>query len=452
MAGKRLIDTLITTGQMDLQPHLARFAAPATRALLHAVAAEAQALGFALYIVGGFVRDLLLGRPSQDLDLVVEGDAIRLGRTLVKRYGGRLVSHAPFGTAVWYLPENQTDFFRKLSIPVKNSSFTLPRFVDLISARRETYSRSGALPDVHFASIREDQLRRDFTINALAIRLNGFYTGHLLDPGRGLQDLRDRKIRVLHPRSFKDDPTRMFRTVRYATRLKFTIEPATLKQLKSFLRYLANVSPDRLRNETELVMLEEDRVQILQTLQRLGVLKSVHPALRLQPAAAKALKKIPQKIEPHWEPVSNADLGLVLWLMHLSPREVGQIADRLRFPLSVRSAAESAARLRNAAAGLKKLPASRLVGALESEPLLAVYALFLVNQSNAFGKKLLRYARQWRHIRPHLSGDDLRKMGLTPGPAYKRILEQTRAAWLDGKIKNVQQERKLIKKLAGEYY
>ena len=156
--------------------------------LIHRVADEASALGFSIYIVGGFVRDLLLGRPGLDFDLVVEGDAIELADSLVSKYGGKATIHQKFGTANWFVN--------------KNSS------IDLISARSEIYSHPAALPTVKMGTISDDLHRRDFTINTLAIRLDGDHFGELHDGLGGLDDLQHGLVRVLHPRSFIDDPTR----------------------------------------------------------------------------------------------------------------------------------------------------------------------------------------------------------------------------------------------------
>ncbi len=155
--------------------------------LLSNIADQAASLGMPCYVVGGFVRDLLLGKPVNDLDIIVEGDAIELGTALVKKHGGKLTPHTKFRTAIWRLP----------------SSFIIyPSSLDLITARKETYKTAGALPTIKPSTIDDDLRRRDFTINAIAIRLDGDYFGELLDPLNGQDDLEKGIIRVLHPRSF----------------------------------------------------------------------------------------------------------------------------------------------------------------------------------------------------------------------------------------------------------
>ena len=176
-------------------------------ALLKLTAEIAYEQKAALYIVGGFVRDLILERPSQDFDLVVEGDAIALARQLQERYGGRLTTHARFGTAKWMIANIRPELARMLNQPENASD--LPEFLDLISARTEFYTHPTALPTVERGSIKLDLHRRDFTINTLALRLDGSHYGELHDYWGGLNDLREGLVRVLHSLSFVDDPTRM---------------------------------------------------------------------------------------------------------------------------------------------------------------------------------------------------------------------------------------------------
>jgi tRNA nucleotidyltransferase (CCA-adding enzyme) len=443
----------VSSGQtiLDLARVLNKALTPTTVALLFLISEEAEKQRAPLFIVGGFVRDLLLERPNLDLDLVIEGDAIQLGRALLKRFGGQLTPHQSFGTAIWWLPEDKKKLLGDIGLPNKKKSAPqFPDFVDLVSARQESYRRPGSLPDVKFADIRADQYRRDFTINTLALCLAGLRKGQLLDPWDGLRDLRHGLLRVLHSKSFSDDPTRILRCVRFAVRLKFKIEPGTLKQLKSSLRFTKQISGDRVRRELELALEEEKRVQVLQQMQRLGVLKSTNPGLKWQPSMAALLRRpIPSSALRVWglENVPFTDLGFILWFAQLPASVIPAIIDRLRFTADQRAAAVAAARLRASQPSLKKLPVSRLVSALEREPLLAVFALYLLNSNNKFGQRLNRYAKEWRHVRSHLDGNDLKKLGLQPGPDYRNILERLRSARLDGEVKNVAQEKALLKKI-----
>jgi tRNA nucleotidyltransferase (CCA-adding enzyme) len=211
--------------------------------LVREASAAAAEMGFSLYFVGGFVRDLLLGQPNFDVDLVVEGDAIALARQLAHEKGGRVRSHARFGTAKWILDD-----------PVEYGIAS----VDFVSARTEFYGHPTALPEVERSSIRQDLHRRDFTINTLAICLDPGHWGELLDFYGGEEDLKQGIIRVLHSLSFVEDPTRMLRAVRFEQRLGFRIEPRTEELIDSALGLLDRVSSERIRHELYLILREEE--------------------------------------------------------------------------------------------------------------------------------------------------------------------------------------------------
>ncbi|HSO26490.1 MAG TPA: CBS domain-containing protein, partial [Anaerolineales bacterium] len=223
-------------------------------ALLRCTAQLAYERRLALYIVGGFVRDLMLGQPSQDFDLVVEGDAIALTRALADLYGGRVTSHARFGTAKWHIGAIKTELTNRLlaeeaaadllssARPVHAAD--LPDSLDLVSARTEFYTHPSALPTVERGSIKLDLHRRDFTINTLALRLDGHHYGELYDYWGGLNDLRQGLVRVLHSLSFVDDPTRLLRAVRFEQRFFFRIGPRTLVLMLEARSLLDRVSGD----------------------------------------------------------------------------------------------------------------------------------------------------------------------------------------------------------------
>lgn len=408
---------------------------PASRRLLNAVAAQAQEQSLPLYIVGGFVRDALLGHPSLDLDLVVEGDAIAFGRKLVRALGGNLQAHKEFGTAVWAL----------------EPATGLPAFVDLISARRERYARSGALPVVEFSTLRDDQYRRDFTINTLALRLDGEHAGELYDPFGGLPDLRRGWVRVLHESSFADDPTRMFRSLRFAGRLGFQLEGRTSAQLRANLGGIRNVSGERLFNELNLILPETQRSQMLTGLQRRGVLRAVHPGLGFTASMAAELDaaRLPAKL---WAlDTDAAELGWAIWLAQLPHHTVQSVSQRLRFPRELAEVVLAAATLRTQVRGWVALPASVVTRRLERVPLLAVYAASLLQPGAQAARVLANYAHRWRTLHANTDGEALKARGLQPGPVYSRILGALRDAWLDGEVTTPKQEQALLERLLREH-
>ncbi|MBE3117409.1 MAG: CCA tRNA nucleotidyltransferase, partial [Candidatus Atribacteria bacterium] len=250
-----LTDSLVRAERLE------RTLPPDYLTLLHLVADEAAARGLPLYLVGGFVRDLLLGRSVKDFDLVVEGDAISLAKALAAQHGGRVTVHVRFGTAQWFLPDSDI------------------HALDFISTRSESYKHPAALPTVKPGMLIDDLRRRDFTINTLALRLDGDHFGELRDDLGGLEDLQAGLVRVLHPVSFVDDPTRLFRAVRYELRYGFQIAPETLALIPDARLLINRLSAERVRHELDLILEEENAASMLKRLAELGILAAAHPAL-----------------------------------------------------------------------------------------------------------------------------------------------------------------------------
>src|SRR5215510_618575 len=243
--------------------------------LLNLFAYQAAALQTPLYLVGGVVRDMILGRIVNDFDLVVEGNIAAFTESILKKYGGKMLVHSHFGTAKWILNEST---FKRLDFPISRfPDFELS--FDLVSARSETYAKPGALPDVERSTIDDDLRRRDFTINAMALRLDGNHYGELMDPLGGEADLESGIIRVIHPKSFIHDPTRIYRAVRYEGRYGFQIADDTLALIPDARPIIAELSAERIRHELDLILAEPNVAFILARLAELDLLKPIHPAL-----------------------------------------------------------------------------------------------------------------------------------------------------------------------------
>jgi tRNA nucleotidyltransferase (CCA-adding enzyme) len=434
-------------------------ALPAGRlALLKAVAAQARELHQAVYIVGGVVRDLVLERPSLDFDVVVEGDAIALGNALCQRFGGRVVAHGRFGTAKWWIAGQRAGLAEVLETSAPLDPDDLPESLDLISARVEFYEYPTALPTVERSSIKLDLHRRDFTINTMAIRLDGRHYGDLYDYWGGLIDLRQGVVRVLHSLSFVDDPTRMLRAVRFEQRFGFRIEARTLQLMADAHPMVPQVSGERLRHELDLMLSEANAIAMFDRLAELGLLRAIHPGLEWNAGIAErvsiGLTCVPDPIWDLPEVVGHIPLARVLayvaWFGALQPEQAQTVGDLLRMPVVVLRAIAAVHSLRPQLAGWVNTRPSLIVEQLETYPRLALFALQMETESEAIGILLQRFAGQWRQIEPLTNGDDLRARGVPPGPAYRAILSALRQGWLDGEITSEEEERERLEGLISE--
>ncbi|MGZ9220632.1 MAG: CCA tRNA nucleotidyltransferase [Anaerolineales bacterium] len=398
-------------------------------ALIRLVRMEAEKLGLPLFIVGGSVRDLVLGRAVNDFDLIVEGDAIALARSLASRHGGKVTAHTEFGTAKWFLPDNL------------KSDAEAHDTLDIVSARSETYKHPAALPTVRTGSIKDDIRRRDFTINALAIRLDGSHFGELRDDLNGMDDLHKGIIRVLHPRSFIDDPTRMYRAVRYEGRYEFKIAEDTLALISEARPLVEKLSAQRIRHELDLILEEPNAASMLARLDELDLLAPIHPSLsnfnQSNLATLKADDSVLQNRQARW----------ILWLMHLTEQEIEFVNGRLHFTANLLKTVRSAALLnanRTAVTGLKP---SQCVELLEGYSLGALEAVYHILPDEEIKNKISKFLSEWRHIKPKTTGHDLKKRGIPPGPKYTEILRRLRAAWLDGEVKSEEDEKEMLANL-----
>jgi tRNA nucleotidyltransferase (CCA-adding enzyme) len=402
--------------------------------LLRNVADTAGARQLPLYLVGGFVRDLMLGIPATDFDLVVEGDAIAFAKALAAQYGGRVTAHVRFGTAQWFHLDSDR------------------HALDFISTRSETYTHPGALPSVKFGRLRDDLARRDFTINTLALRLDGEHWGELHDELGGLNDLKSGLVRVLHPQSFLDDPTRLFRAVRYEQRYGFQIVPETLRLIPPARPLIGSLSAERIRHELDLILNEEKAAAMLKSLAELDLLQPVHPALAWndqkrvrfingwQTALEGNIKAIPSS-------AGRDFLNWHFWLLDLPLNGIESLEQRLHFHAKLQGSLLAASALFADLFSLTKIKPSQCVARLEGMPLTAVYAVFLSVPEGEARQNLLKYLENWRYVKPKTNGHDLQKRGLPPGPRYQKVLSRLRQAWLDGEVGTEGEEITMLEKL-----
>ncbi|MBM3125950.1 MAG: CCA tRNA nucleotidyltransferase [Chloroflexi bacterium] len=409
---------------LDRKLHNTELLAPERLDLLFRVANQAEKLGMNIYLVGGIIRDLLLDRRVEEMDVVVEGDAGKLGLRLHNEHGGKLTRHHRFKTATWFYSESGA--------------------LDLVTARSETYPTPGALPVIETASILDDLRRRDFTINAMAAKVEKEQPGELLDIFNGRSDLDRKIIRILHRRSFVDDPTRMLRALRYEQRYGFRIDDGTSECMNSeALKILSGMSGERIRYEFESILREKHPAGMMRRAQELGLLRAFNPEL---PAFNPSYELLLESVPPIEFGISNEPLalGMAIWLADVSPQQIRQIARRLDFPRRLSIVCLSAAEIRSWLPGKSQdLKPSQWTENLEKHPPFAIYVTWLLSQA----APLRDYLVNWRNIRPHATGETLIALGLPPGPQYKRLISRLRRAWLDGEIHSEQEERELLHKL-----
>ena len=455
---------------------------PAPRlSLLKLIAEIAREQHSALYIVGGFVRDLILEMPSFDFDLVVEGDAIILAKVLAQRFGGRVTSHSRFGTAKWFLKNQGKTNGKPIDLSVIQTQLSLlgsqlpsldltelPDSIDLITARTEFYSYPTALPTVEQSSIKLDLHRRDFTINTMALRLDGHHYGELYDYWGGLNDLRQELVRCLHSLSFVEDPTRMLRAVRFEQRFNFHIEDRTLQLLQEALSLMDRMSGDRVRHELEHILDEDRSPQMLSRLEELGVLKAIHPKLAwddwLEAKFKGLLVSIPEHewgitAEQESPSVSNGiglfwngiplrrALSYTLWMIRLPIEDARRILGRLKVARNLIIDILTATSLWKDIPTLTMASPGKVVLRLDEVPSLPLYATYLALDEEQPRQVLYMYVTRWKKVMPITTGHDLLKRGLPPGPDYRRILEALRMAWLEGEVGNKDEENLLLEKL-----
>ena len=401
---------------------------PIALVALRAVGDAAERAGAEPYLVGGAVRDLLLGRAdAADLDIsLVHADASTFD-AIASLTGGKVTKRSQFNTA-------------KLSL----NDLTL----DLAMARAEEYPSPGSLPVVRPAdSMRQDLARRDFSINAMAVSLSAASWGDLLDPHEGRADLDAGLVRALHAGSFRDDPTRIFRAARYAARLDMKLAPDTLDWALDSTRFIARLSPERVRNELESIFDEgESASAAIRLLEEWGALAVIHLSLRYEREGwdrfAQATSGLTRR--------ERAGIGYAVLCYGASDADASAIVARLRPNAASRRAIRDTASLQRVVASetmrIRDLSNSELASLLDPLSESAIRGAAL-SSSDAARRRFEEYLSRHRHLKPHLTGDDLIRMGIQRGPEVGRALARLRAARIDGDATTAEDERALVRGL-----
>ncbi len=398
---------------------------------LKMVGVTAHRLGFAAYLVGGVVRDVLLKRPSCDWDIVVEGDAIALGQSLVDKAKSRIVAYPQFGTATIHFHNRMT--------------------MDLVSARSEHYPHPGALPVVKKGTIKEDLFRRDFTINALAVALNPDSFGQLQDFYGGYDDLQNKRVRVLHEKSFVDDPTRILRAVRFAARLGFRLETKTLQYFKQAVdkKMPATVKMPRYFAEFRKIFSEEKPVECLRNLAALGGLDFIAPRFRpdwkfLGHVEKRVLKL---KKEKFYASKDWSKVFLLGFFARVNPDEIKHFAKTFHLTKEEQMRLSELSQVPDIIGKLKvaALMPSQIYEILDPVDLEIIYFILAGTSVNMVAFNLEQFLQKWRLVSLEITGKDLQDLGLPPGRKMGALLHTLLLHKIDGKIKNHHDEIALAK-------
>lgn len=405
-------------------------------ALLRQIGTAGDSLGVDLFVVGGFVRDLMLYREVDDMDIVVEGNGIAFAEAFAKLCNGRCSTHKKFGTAVVALP----DGFK----------------VDVVSARREYYKSPAALPTVEMSSIKLDMFRRDFTINTMAIQLNQEKFGTLIDFFGAQRDLKDKTIRTIHNLSFVEDPTRVFRAIKFANRFDFTIGKLTSNLIKNAVRvdFFKDLSGLRVFSELRQILEEDNPITAIKTLQEYGLERVIHPGLVFDTRTFDLLKEVKRTLA--WHDLLFLDSPYLRWTIYFmamirlcSPKTVQEIADRLKLPPSHRRIILQ-----------ERIKAEQRLKLLETNPptsdselynLLIIFKTELILYMMACAKKedtrkaLSLFYTKLKDTNILIKGEHLIKLGVTPGPSFKKIMASVLKARLELQVTTLEDEIEFAK-------
>lgn len=390
------------------------------------------------YLVGGCLRDLILGVKNFDLDITVEGDGILFAKKLAKKLKSQLTVHERFRTATLIIPG-----YLK---------------VDIASTRQEKYPDSAALPVVSTGSLKDDLWRRDFTINALALNLAPGNDQEIIDPFGGQADLALRRIRILHDLSFRDDPTRIFRAIRFSQRFDFKVEPKTLSLLKQAINdgLLDKVNPHRMRDELIIILKEQDPFKPLNALENLGGLSFISTKLKIGKSTSSLFKSVTQQIAgfvknfPARRPLDAWLVYFAALLASLTLAQVKMIIAKLGLPKGDQKRLMSYWQGRDKiifTLSKKNLLPEQVFALLEPLSYETIILLGAVSGNKNLKKYLADFLKIYNGMRLCVSGNDLVSLGVLPGPGYQKIFTKVLAAKLNGQVKGRLSELALIRRI-----
>ncbi len=398
----------------------------------------ADEFGINVYLVGGFVRDLFLGKKDIDTDITVEGDGVKFTEFLAKKL------NAPFKCF---------EKFRTGKIFLKNKLN-----IDITSARSEYYEYPASLPLINFSEIQKDLYRRDFTINAMAIQINKKNFGKFIDFFNGYNDLKHKIIRILHDNSFIDDPTRILRAIRFEQRFGFKIEKNTLNLLRKTINnnLFEKLPGERLRDEILLVLKEKNVYKILKKGKTLGIWDVIYKGLKFNNEILNIFKNL--YIYSKKNVFNNIDMDCVFMMIFfssLNTRQTYDIMERLKLKNEWKNKIYNVKKYeKNILKQIKKIKRDKkkifvLLNIFKREELF----YFTLVHGKIVYDVIEKQLKIYNNIKLQITGDDLKKFGIKEGPVYSKILLEILLEKIDGKIKTKKQEIEYVKnKLQGGKY
>lgn len=405
--------------------------------LLRTIGEVAEENGYTAYAVGGFVRDLLLRVKNLDLDIVVEGDGINFAKKLAEFFGGTVRTHEKFSTALVIMPDGFN--------------------IDVATARLEYYEYPAAMPTVELSSLKLDLYRRDFTINAMAINLNPDKFGTLVDFFNCQADIKERRIRILHNLSFVEDPTRIFRAIRFEQRMGFSIGKHTEKLLKNavkmnlFNRFFGS----RCFTELKLIFSEENPIPAIRRMAEFDLLKFILPGLKFEKRMEKNLMEAQRATS--WykllyldEPCQQWQVYLFTMLADSTYSDVKVFCMKFEFPdrqkRELLREKEATDKILKELGRNRRLSNSEVYWLLQERSHESLLYLIAMARKKSAKKAVSYFVTHLRHVKTYIQGVDLQKMGYKSGPIYRTILNHLLEAKLDDEVKTKTDEIKFIKK------
>lgn len=390
-------------------------------------------LGLKSYLVGGIVRDLILGYKNPDIDIVIENDAVKVASKVTAAIGGRMDAYRRFKTAVVILPDGER--------------------VDFATARTELYEEPGALPKIELSPIEADLLRRDFTINAIAMSISRKDFGQLLDVVGGIKDLEKRVIKVLHSLSFIEDPTRIIRAVRFEKRFGFSMDKTTLTLANEAVSMgiIKRSKGVRLREEIMDILKEENVLDCLDRLKELEILKQLDKKIKYTPNVKRKIRSFLSSVKRQdFEGIKvNKALNILsILVLKFSGDELSNFLNSLKFKRKIISYVVSVNKMYRYIRKLPRMNPEEYYFYLSKYPIEAVFLIYSILRGDTKSKKILfKYLKELRHIKLSISGNDIIKLGVPESPLVGKIKNETLKAKIRGAVKTKEQEIKFIKEL-----